>query len=61
MNTIPLPRQGSKSFKVLDFIGSRNGVRYMDIERFICEMNGLNYDLKVPETTYDHRTGRSKT
>jgi hypothetical protein len=40
-------RTNTKKFKVLKFLSSRAGTRYMDIERFICEMNGHNYDQKI--------------
>jgi hypothetical protein len=39
-------RVNTKKFKLLQFLASRKGTRYMDIERFICEMNGLDYDMK---------------
>ena len=55
-----LPRATSKKFKVLEFIGSRDGTRYSEIERFICELAGYDYDLKVPVRRWDCRTGQLK-
>lgn len=57
---LKLPRAGSLSLQILEFIGSKTGVRYGDIQRFICEKQGKDYDLMVPRAIYDSKTGRIK-
>lgn len=57
---LKLPRKGSLSLQILEFIGSKTGVRYGDIQRFICEKQGKDYDLMVPTTIYDYKTRTSK-
>lgn len=47
-------RTGTKKYKLLQFIGSRDGTRYSEMERFICELNGYDYDLMVPGYRYDY-------
>lgn len=57
---LKLPRIGSLSLQILEFIGSKTGVRYGDIQRFICEKQGKDYDLMVPATIYDRKTRSTK-
>lgn len=57
---LKLPRKGSLSLQILEFIGSKTGVRYGDIQRFICEKQGKDYDLMVPRTVVDYKTGEKK-
>lgn len=46
-------RTNTKKFKLLKFLTSQQqGTRYMDIERFICEMNGFDYDEKIIRGCY---------
>lgn len=47
-----IPRTSSKAFRVLQFIASTQtaGARYSDIERFICGLNGYDYDLIIEGT-----------
>jgi hypothetical protein len=53
-------RTNTKKFSVLEFIGSKNGVRYMDIERYLCDLAGYDYDKKVETRVWDYRTSKSK-
>ena len=53
---LKLPRSGTISRQVLEFIGERDGSRYSDIVRFICELQGKNYDTM--ETVFAYRNGR---
>ena len=50
-----LPGIGTKSQSIIQFIADRDGARYGEIVRFICEMNGLDYDEKVLRNVYDYR------
>lgn len=47
-----IPKIGTKKFKVLEFIGYHQGVKYSQIQRFICKMNGLDYYAKRPALKY---------
>lgn len=44
-------RTNTKKFKLLQFIGEHKGLRYSELERFICEMNGYDYDTMT--TSYE--------
>lgn len=57
---LKLPRAGSLSLQILEFIGSKTGVRYGDIQRFICEKQGKDYDLMIPGIIYDRKTRSTK-
>lgn len=56
--TLKLPRVGSKALRVVRFISIHDGLRYSEIVRFICEMNGLDYDLFLPAMRWDPRKGK---
>jgi len=44
----------TKSQKVLEFIASSpDGKRFGEIQRFICEMNGINYDEREDEKYFN--------
>lgn len=50
MTKVTMPAASTKKFKVLQFIGSKGEARFNEIQRFICEMNGRDYDefIKAP-------------
>ena len=54
---IKLPKTGCKTFKVLQCIGSQQGIRYGEIVRFICAINGKNYDAMEPGYSRKTRAG----
>jgi len=52
-------RNAHKRNAVLDFIGSKgaDGATFSQIQRFIVELNGWNYDDMEPVRSYDASTG----
>lgn len=53
-------RTNTKKFKVLEFIGRHTGVRYSEIERFVCELSGFNYDEMISAWVWDSKSQDSK-
>ena len=52
-------RTDTKKFQVLEYIGHGAGVTYSMIERFICTMNGLDYDkieIRPVNFAYNRKT-----
>lgn len=48
-------RKSTKKQAILGFIAeSKNGRRFGEIQRFICELNGYNYDEFAYERDYNH-------
>lgn len=43
---------GTKKAKLLTWMAEQKGVRYGEIQRYICDMNGLNYDQMVDEMVW---------
>lgn len=42
-----LPKQTTKTFKVLQFISEqKDGATFTDIQRFVCQLNGVDFDQR---------------
>ena len=44
MTVNKLPRTGTITRRLLEFVSRHNGVRFGQMQRFICEISGLDYD-----------------
>jgi hypothetical protein len=51
--SIKLPRVGTKARQHLEFIGT--GKTFSEIQRFIVELNGFNYDEKRLESVWTRK------
>jgi hypothetical protein len=52
-------RTNTKKFQVLRYIGTHQGVRAGDIQRFVCSISGLDYDRKEQGWAWNTKLGTS--
>lgn len=58
MTVNKLPRTGTITRRLLEFVSRHNGVRFGQMQRFICEISGLDYDQMEVVTEWG---GKKKT
>lgn len=52
MMTKKLPKSGTITRQILEFVSRHNGVRFTEIQKFICEISGLDWEKREVISTW---------
>lgn len=54
-----LPKTGTKTRSLLEFVARHNGVRFTDMQKFLCELSGVDWEKReaVPNWKFNNTRG----